>query len=168
VEPYWRIHMGGASEILVRLWCARLWETGSPLQAEAVWSDVRGYHFYIRDNDPSWNAYQLARAGAGIKLLRNIRRTLIGGRHRLENKPEWRALIREIEAYLKKPSTSLENAVDRFWDYLVSDLDDDDLDAEAEGEDIEIGRKKAALAKLKRWLARWKKLPESKKRPEFM
>ena len=36
--------------------------------------------------------------------------------------------MREIDAYLRKPSTSLENAVIRFWDYLMADLDDDDLD----------------------------------------
>jgi hypothetical protein len=48
----------------------------------------------------------------------------------------------------------------------MDDLDDD-LDAEAAGEDHEEQRRNAALAKLKRWRSRWRNLPKSKKRPEL-
>jgi hypothetical protein len=78
VEPYWRLLSPWGTEKILRIWCARVWENGSPLIAETVWSPDRGYHSYVRFNDGSWTRAQLRKAGNGIKMLSGLR-TALGG-----------------------------------------------------------------------------------------
>lgn len=65
--PYWGL--GGA---WIQLRCAGLWETGSPLRAEAAWSLRHGDFEYIRFDEGRPTPGQLARAGEAIQLLRGL------------------------------------------------------------------------------------------------
>jgi len=177
-EPVWQFPQNdGPLQHPIELVRLRVQAAGSHLYAELIALPIPGRP--IRTGLFGWNEIrprripppgEIEKAIHALELLgiaREWLETRPAHRPRLEHDPGWRAAMREIDAYLKKPSTSLNSAVVSFWDYLVREIDDDDLDAEALGEDIDAKRKRAALAKLKNWRSRWKKLPESKKRAEF-
>ena len=92
-------------------------------------------------------------------------------RPRLEETSWWLPLMMRIEAYLtpergRGRAPTLAQAVDRFD--LVSLRDaQDELEAEASGDDDEDRRKRAAIAMLKAWRQRWRSLPDSVRHAEF-
>lgn len=170
--PIWTIALkSGRPEINFQPWRIRAYKPGSPLVAQILWTPElnRVHKNFDWTGDWDGKAYDdwQRSAGLAMEFLHDFERNVVSGRTRLEDDPGWRATMLDIEDYLKKPGTSLESAVKRHWDLLVDDLNDDDLDDEAKGIDVEERRRKAALGKLKRWRSRWKKLPESKKKADF-
>lgn len=126
-EPYWFISMGSFGDVNVRLWCARVWETGSPLQAEAAWTDAWGHHYYIRSSATTLKAKELARAGAGLTLLRGLRLAL-RGRRRLEDSPSSpaRLLAEQARELLAIGEVrSVREAASRLGMVNYDELDDD-------------------------------------------
>lgn len=97
------------------------------------------------------------------QFIDTLKRDARVGRPSLVTDPGWRAMMREIEGYLAKPGTTRESAVRRFDLTSLVDVDQE-LEAEASGDDFEARLCRRALDKLKRHLRLWRSLPESVKR----
>jgi hypothetical protein len=157
----WQINPpdGRGAPLTVEVWQMEV-PIGDGLRALRVYEPLTGTaRRSVEIVGPDWrqDIPQVERAFSALFM-----QILGNGRPRLEDTDWWPPLMREIDAYLKRPSTSLKSAVDRFDIVNLGDFDDD-MDAEIEGEDAEERRARAALGKLKRWRSRWRKIPESKK-----
>jgi len=109
---------------------------------------------------PGFKPKDLEGAIEALAILGGIKPTTVG-RHRLEDLAWWRTTMKSIDVFMKShPGTPLEFIVDKFRVDSLADGDylDDILDTEARGEDPWQKKKEAAVAKLKRWLGRWRKL----------
>lgn len=162
---------GGPDAWILTLYRACALIPGSPLIATLdidhsapPGKQVRGY--IELTNEREWVNDDLTTAGKALRLLQGAVQIGARRRPRLEEDPRWLILMRDIDKYLRRQGATLAGAVDYYDLASLNELDDmsELLDAEIEGEDIEATRKRNALSKLKRWRARWKNLPESKRR----
>lgn len=148
---------GAASQRVAIRW--RVWSEGSVLSV--FWTPRDGTEIVLRGR----LQYQ-AQLKAFLDTVQLDPRL---GRPSLVTDPGWRAIMREIDAYLKQTGTTRKAAVIRYWEYLVSTGDpdkerDDEAEAEASGVDFEDRLRRRAYEKLKRWLGIWRSLPEPVKR----
>lgn len=102
----------------IEVYVASLALANGSASADVRW-DRKPAESTIRFRTGSWNVGDGEAATEALRWLETFPRPLSGA-PRLEDDPGWRAAMREIDAYLKKPGTSQKTAVDRFWDYLVS------------------------------------------------
>ena len=166
--PKWELDREDGSILHIQFRSLKAFRPASPLVAWVQWAPGMPRPEYsvmdTGDEPGEWSGDDWSMAGNGLKFLLGIEDIKARRRPRLEEDLGWRAQMLEIDAYLKKPGTTYETAVRRFGLADLGEFNDDELDAEIEGEDIEGRRHKAAVERLKRHRRRWKKLPDSKKK----